>query len=209
MDDITLILVTAFLNAAVSTGIFLRVQRNIGLEFDEKLEKFKTELQKEVIEHEVKFSKTYPKTLEVLEIFTGRFQDFEEAFGNQRDNLIWSNDGFSSRDFLYIYGMILDCEKYFATNRHFLADTIVDPVENIVEEAKELGLLSMELSGYYRDNEKDKIKTLQILHDKGAAYNPNWQLGSDVYKDFETIGNGIKELVRRLEVLYKSVAQAQ
>jgi hypothetical protein len=80
MDDITLIIVTAFLNAAVSTGIFLRVQKNIELSFDQKLEKFKADLQKEVNEHQVKFSRTYPKTMEVLETITNKFRDFVKAF---------------------------------------------------------------------------------------------------------------------------------
>jgi hypothetical protein len=112
MDTITAVIVTAFLNLAISTGIFLRVQKNIELSFSKQLEAFKTELQKDVIEHQVRFSASYPKTVETLENIHQQFVSLlqllsklpdrrvekvdDEEFAAKENDVISAYENFSS-----------------------------------------------------------------------------------------------------------------
>jgi hypothetical protein len=103
---------------------------------------------------------------------------------------------------------LADCKRYVENNHHFLSDEIVSEVDHILDAAWNLIFMSMDLSGYFDDNKKDRAATLEQLKAKGAEHSLNWHLGSNLAADLETLGNGIKDLLRRLETLDKAVAKA-
>ena len=70
MDYVTtlsIIFITALTNALISGLIVDYVQKRNANLFAEELEKFKASLQKSSIEHQIRFSTSYPKTFETIE----------------------------------------------------------------------------------------------------------------------------------------------
>jgi hypothetical protein len=168
METITTIIVTAFLNLAISTGVFLRVQKNIELSFAKQLEEFRVTLQKSLAEHQIKFSTTYPKTLEVLQGFFEEFQAAAIAF-----NILCQEPSPDERDKQKTYpryelekndtyqSLIIDCSVYFYNNRHYLADSIASEIETILETASKLGTSLVILTMLFFMPEDKRPETLE------------------------------------------------
>jgi hypothetical protein len=84
MDTLAIIIVTAFLNIMISSIvtnlIFYRKQKDIELSFAKKLDEFKANLQKSLLEHQTKFVRNHQKRIEALESLHSKYILFEQHF---------------------------------------------------------------------------------------------------------------------------------
>jgi len=95
INNIALIIVTAFVNLAVSNFIFYRYQKNIDLSFAKRLKEFEKELQVSVFKQQQQISINYPKSIEALQATVKKYQKFHdiasevivcvEQFHNRKD----------------------------------------------------------------------------------------------------------------------------
>ena len=211
MDTITAVIVTAFLNLAISTGVFLRVQKNIELSFAKQLEAFKTELQKDVIEHQVKFSRSYPKTMEVLETFTEQFKHYVSVFQKHCRPSYYSKEEIAelTEEVLWnrhkeYWSLQMDFQSFFGNNRHYLPDAIVSKIEKILEKSAELdALLAVEgllESVFILDVKKGKASIENL-----RAHNSR----EKVKNNYKTFSSEVETLLQQVETIYKSAAEAR
>jgi hypothetical protein len=149
--NIALIIVTAFINLAVSNFIFYRYQKKIENSFAEKLETFRANLQKSSTEHQVKFSRNYPKTLEVLETYHHKLQEFSQFFHQVHLFIIRAVRGTPLEDTEiqekrhYFFRVFQDFTTYLTANRLYLPDEFIKEFEQMNDRAGILGMSSMSL----------------------------------------------------------------
>jgi hypothetical protein len=213
MDPIALILITAFLNGAVSTGIFLRVQKNIESSFTEKLEEFKTSLRKEEIAYQIKFSRSYPKALEVLETFTKKFQHQVAVFCLMCEDHPPTKDKDPDNELLFKRQdehsiPLADCKLYYDNNRLFLNDTASNEIDDILEQTKKLNLALTMLDFVFHmpGGKRIILEKFASLRDEEIATDVN---DYDFLDNFAlALRDEMRKLLRQVEKLYRSVAAA-
>jgi hypothetical protein len=219
MDTLPIIivtaLITAFVNGAVSVTIFLRVQKSIELSFQEQLEKFKSELQKENNERQLKFSTSYNKTLEVLGAFVDKFRQYAGVFNHvcQRSSLSTTmpedENYFDERRQLYT-GKLLECEAHFTSNRHFLADDMVSELTSILRSAAKLNnTVSLVDIMFHVPSEHAIPVLLAVIQANGLSLQIEPTGGHVLDNAAKAMRNEMSTLLERLETLYRSFAQAQ
>jgi hypothetical protein len=222
MDTLPVIIVTAvvtaFINGAVSVAIFRRVEENIKLEFSEQLERFRTDLQKEVVEHQVKFSRNYPRMVETLENFINRFHEHSSLFRDYSVEIIARAGGvydLSTIDKVDILKNELDkklseCFTYLSDNSIHLPDTAVIEFVDALHKSREIdsamsgwGYFMMRHAGFPPDWLKLEIGLTGL----SAKIDPTDTNAAETFM-FELQRETDAQL-ERVEKLYKTLAETQ
>ena len=126
MDTIAIIIFTAFANiiitSIVSNLIFYRYQKKID-----------ATIQKSLFEHQIKFSRIYPKTLEVLETYNQKTlycSRLSSKFGDEIIKAISEKDTFQAEEIKTkhdeLYGALVDFRKYIEDNRLHLPNALIE-----------------------------------------------------------------------------------
>jgi len=218
----TAIILTALVNFMVTGligGLLLyRIQKRIDISFAEKLEQFKASLQKSSVEHQIKFSITYPKTLEILETYRKKLVHYSNVLEKSHSTV---NEALSKSEMLSdencqrmideIYGALTEFYIYSQENRLYLPDELVLELRDISYKVESMNSVSVQLLYLPREpTEKyfDEVKRLsKLIHFPIALY---YNQPEDEWADI-LIGHTQEEVekqIEKLEKLYKSVAEA-
>jgi hypothetical protein len=216
-------LATAILTATFTGIIILYLQKRIENSFAEKLEEYKTNLQKSSTEHQIKFSKTYPKTLEVLETGYQKFRDLSQHFQKIHSQTLNTNQPLDLAEIRAKIDESIEAVReyttYFQNNRLYLPDELIAELEKINSRVGVLGLASMGLLGYSSRPPDSLIKQTDTLskmigrpidvsmeseEPDEASSKRMW-----FYMHSGIIDMEFTMLSQEFEKLYKSVAEAQ
>ncbi len=145
MDTLTTLILTVLANAIVTGVIVYLIQKKIDNSFAKKMEEVRVNLQKSLIEHQIKISRTYPKSLEVLEAFNEKFQYFlmlSSWSSRLTEKLFSSKEVVAQEDLMDLdkkeIKAIGDCETYLLHNRIYLPDDSVRELEEIMNRSRTL-----------------------------------------------------------------------
>jgi hypothetical protein len=223
MDIITTIinsipepLATAILTALFTGIVVFLLQKRIENSFAQSLHEYQT-----------KFSRTYPKTLDVLEIFIQKFNEFVSTYFVLISMVymsIWTKNSSRSKALLVkeetdivldqIQKAILDCDLHFRTNRFYLPD---DSVKELDETINKMNSLHTYLSHYVKKPDIDiRIfrEYVRLLNKTNHAEFPDRKAfekidGTDenfMLKYMQLLDDSLKGLSEEIENHYKSVA---
>src|SRR6266508_2411330 len=218
MNPTQTIIVTVLANAIVIGIIVYLIQKRIESSFAKKLEEFKASLQKSSVEHQIKFSTTYPKTLEILETYRKKLVHYSNVLEKSHSTV---NEELSKSEMLSdencqrmideIYGALTEFYIYSQENRLYLPDELVLELIDISYKVESMNSVSVQLLYLPREpTEKyfDEVKRLsKLIHFPIALY---YNQPEDEWADI-LIGHTQEEVekqIEKLEKLYKSVAEA-
>jgi hypothetical protein len=236
MDTIATIIVTAFINiiitGIVTNLIFYRYQKRIEESFSEKLEQFRHGLQKLSTEHHVKFSRNYPKTVEVLETYNQRLYEYFQIchqlhlviIKTIRGELLESTEIQGKRE--EFDRVVSDFSTYLPSVRLYLPNELIKELVKIADRADRLGMASMRLFERAKGPIEDIVREIRLLtilaqipannfvdsekfpkHMIGyfSTMNEDDPNEDKLYKFTFKIDLEFISLLQRLEELYKSV----
>lgn len=214
------ILATAILTAVFTGLLLFYFQRRIENSFAEKIEQFKTDLQKELIEHQTKFSTTYPKALEVLEIGYQKLSALPRMISDFHSQLSKSNQPLDPKKIGEMRSEILNAcfeyAKYIDDNRRYIPIEIITELEKSHQKAFNLGFASTILL-FGEDKSLDSIinqldsvfilldKPIEILKEslKVDDEKSKWMF---YLRLVATVSNEFELLKEDFNKLYKSVS---
>jgi len=209
---------TAILTAAFTGVIVFFLQKRIESSFGEKMEALKANLQKSLFEHQTKFSTTYQKRVEAIEILYHKFIDLRTHFNrilidirkslesNSEPSLI--NDDEEFNGFLQKYFDFVGC---FANSRLFLSageidemHTLLNNIFHLIELMQVAAMIdNEEITPSYIISINEQIKKSRLGIQTIDVENPSatWL--------FNEIVIGMNNQTDILEKLYKSVADSK
>ncbi len=206
-------LATAILTATFTGLLLLYFKNRIESSFARKLEEFRVGLQKSVIEHQIKYSRTYPKTLEILEALHEKILHYRglvfllaedtTSGGKPSDRIKNIEDEVSS--------VLADSWFCLESNRIRLPDLLVIKIEDIIQKADTLSQLLM-ASRYFSKTPNPHLAKLLNKTAKRDGLNISEIDPKERFHVFtytEQIKKEILELSLQFENLYKSVAEAK
>lgn len=158
---------------SVFTGLLIfYFQKRINKSFDEKMAQFKTDLQKELVEHQIKFSKTFPRTLEILEEGNKRLRDLSQYFSNVFQEAINIDHPLSTEEIKEkndaVIVAVREFSKYFNDNKMYLLDELFTRIDKILNGFGGLGLAAVGMWGYRNqsvESLKNRMSSLSNLLD--------------------------------------------
>ena len=215
MDPITLMLLTVVANAIVTGIIVYLIQKRIERSYTRQMEEFRANIQKSLFEHQIKFSKVYPKTLEVLEIYNQKIFDCSRLSFKlgYRIMAAISGDNTSEAEMIEkehdeLLAAARDIKTYFENNHLHLPDVIIDELEEINNRATNLVVVSMACVGASNAPTEIQIEHLslssRLLGISLERANSSEQIGLILL--IAKLDEEFNKLLKRLEKLYKSVA---
>ncbi len=238
MDTITTIIVTVLANAIVTGIIVYLIQKKIESSFVKKMEEFRANLQKSSAEHQIKFSRNYPKTLEVLEAYHQKLYECSRFCSQLHSRLLRAlreKQTLEDKELLerkhQYFRIFMDFTTYLSNNRLYLPDEILRELEKIKSRAGVLGLISASLIELANDPIEDLVEYINLCS-RFIGISTNISIeGDDVPKELKEellkkleeaipeenrvqmftsqIDSEFTNLLQQSEQLYKSVAEAQ
>jgi hypothetical protein len=221
MDSTQAVILTTIFNV-VFTGIVG------GIVVYTLQKKIDATIQKSLFEHQTKFARNFPKTLEVLEVLHQKFRSFILVYlqtVDQFKNLVPGKISISLEEF-YTYrnrlmNAALDCDYHVGANRMYLSDESVNELESIMRKAQTLSIYLENFGFVFRDERSSHNNYLQTLlaeerlpyaaefRRNGLFQNINLEQENAPIFFLEAIGAETHGLLLQLEKLYRSVADAQ
>ena len=134
MNNIALIIVTAFINLAVSNFLFLRYQKKIESTFI-----------KSVFEYQTKFTRNHEKTVETLETIYQKFQELQVKVNRNIMNIIVSSendlpDDEHRNELKAVFEKADNLQEYYFARRIYLEEKTSEQIGQIVNKTKLLNL---------------------------------------------------------------------
>jgi len=155
-------LATGIITAIITGLLLFYFQRRIESSFAEKMEQFKTDLQKELIDHQIIFSTTYPKAIEVLDAGYQELSTLSLTIDEIHSQLLIPNQTLDSKKYREMLDAILKARRkytrYFHDIRRYLPDEIIPELEKINQKVGRLGLASMHMLTYEGESLDSLIK---------------------------------------------------
>jgi hypothetical protein len=201
-------LATGIITATFTGLLLFYFKTRIENSFAEKLEQFKAQLQKSSTEHQIKYSKTFPKTLETLETIHQKFINLRQLLVELPYDL--SDEELAAKE-PEVKSVINDFYSYLVYNRLHLPDEIAKEIVEIADRMYELSFILMTCRKYSRLSVTDYAIFLSAL-----GKFENLGLGKidpdGIVAEAKYIRLGEEELgkyAQQLEHIYKLVAEPQ
>ena len=145
-------ILTVLANAIVTGIIVYLIQKRIERSYTIQMEEFKSNLQRSAVEHEIRFSKIYPKTLEVLEIYHQKlfylsklcFRAYMSIPEAEDNNQPLEPDDIQEKK-KEIFEAIADVTNWYRDHRLHLPDSLTKEVGEITDKVVVLGAVSINL----------------------------------------------------------------
>ncbi len=174
------------------------------------MEEFKASLQKSSVEHQIKFSTTYPKTLEILETYRKKLVHYScvlEKSHKTVNEALSKNETLSAENYRRmideIYGALTEFYIYLHENRLYLPDELVLELRDISDKVESMNSVSVQLLYLPREpTEKyfDEVKRLsKLIHFPIALY---YNQPEDEWAGI-LIGHTQEEVQKQIEKLEK------
>lgn len=218
MNPITTIIVTVLGNAIVTGIIVYFIQK-----------KFEAKLQKSLFEHQTKFSRTYPKTLEVLETLHQKLLNYSSSCSVLMYQIeskisgwqaILSDEEFRTKE-QDLLTKFAGCSAYLDENRIYIPDRSIGELENIINELHALDFYRTVCTSFLEQPAEDfpilvrdviagrySLSFLRFINESPFQnINPKDKDAPIIL--IRTIRDKVNKLPERLEKLYKSVAETR
>ena len=194
IENIALIIITAFINLAVSSFIFYRYQKKVEDSFARSM-----------LEYQTKFVKNYEKTIEILETLHKKYVIFSDA---SRDLFFKEESISESESDEIIMGKLNDFWNYFRDNRIYLPEFIANDIWNIYRSAVDIASVSIMIllippEGFSLPSTPDWAKRIT---NQFNLSNDDWFLLENPRASFLTFNTMNIKNAKSLEKIYKSVA---
>lgn len=210
MDTIETIILTSIVNIII-TGlvgglVIYRIQKKID-----------ATIQKSLVEHQIKFSKIYPRTLEILETYYRKLSDCSRLSYRLGYRIMESLSGENTledektiKDRDELLAAARDFRAYFQTNHIYLPSALIDELEEINERAGNLVVVSM--ASVEASKASTEVLTQHLSMSSGwLGVSLEEELSEEVrlIRLILKLEDEFTKVMKRFEKLYKSVAEAE
>jgi len=212
MDTITTIIITAFINIAISSFLFYRYQKSIDLSFAKKLKEFEHKLQFSQFQQQTIFSKIYPKTLDVLENYHQKLLNCTSLVSNhiitsigaslqskpldKAKKLELENEVREAKD---------DLDSYLEQSRLHIPDDILETVEQIHNKVLTFMSISRTLIGNPKKILPQLVRMFDITEETVDFSKPE---NINVFVAGKLCSE-LVDLCKQVEKIYKSAIQVK
>jgi len=210
---------TAILTAAFTGVLLFYFRKRIENSFGEKMEAFRTKLQQSLYENQVKFSTVHANRIETLHTLFKKLVAYSRGFNrinkhiNQRYNSVITESDLTIVDYEKLGEKLTDFQTYLIENSLHLPDEITEKIEYIYKTVESFHEVLDEMFPFHRKEYQSSeflIRESLVHIDWVKKKYTESELAILEYPDFYMIlSHGMKELLKDLEDLYKSVAEAK
>lgn len=207
INNIALIIVTAFINLAVSIFVFYRYQKKIDDTYA-----------KSMLAYQTKYVRNQEKTVETLQILYQKVVLYSIEFNDIIDRTFFyiigdSDKGVSITEYQEVFEKFKDSQTFFIENRLFLSEEIAYKIQSILGWIRHLHNLASDNLSSEKKSEYihsrwailSSLKNYDEFHSKKYS-NEEWE-ELHFGQAASELGQFMSQSVKELEDLYKSVAE--